>query len=225
VQKPQTTLGQWLRSSTEAVPVQSLHLLMDRFKKHERKQHTATAILLGSGMMPDLLYSASSRNINPAMLCLMHACGMARTSNQALLPALPEPVASTPPPTLCTHSGDTSTHELGEMWWLFDADPYLAEVFKNGIVPGSRLPHMDRTAVNGDHVARILGCDRPRTKLVQKKAAMCLYTRRYDRACIHALTLLSCIWHSNPVMLSFLFLSLIIMWYLYPGPLSTMDSL
>jgi hypothetical protein len=65
---------------------------------------------------------------------------------------------------------------VGEVWWLFDQGrPYLAEVFKEGEVPASRLPHLDRSSVKGRHVARLL--DRHSTvKLLPRSARLCLFT-------------------------------------------------
>jgi hypothetical protein len=182
VQKPQATLGQWLRSSTETVPVRCLDLLMARLENHEPQQHARAATLLSSGTMPDLLYSANSNCINPAILCCMHACRKASSNKNVYLPAphrdASHPVCSMPPPASITATSvEISMQEIGEVWWLFDADqPYLAEVFKSGEVSGSRFPHMDRSMVKGNHVARVLGCTRQHMKVVSRKATMCSYT-------------------------------------------------
>jgi hypothetical protein len=186
LQKPQATLGQWLRSSTETVPVRCLELLMRRLEHHEAQQHARAATLLSSGEMPDLLYSADSSCVNPAVLCIMHACEIAKRNKLVYLPVPHRDVVCQGNPA----GTDSSWQEVGEVWWLFDADqPYLAEVFKNGRVPSSRLPHMDRSScLKGNHIARVLGCTRPRLKVVSSKQTFCLYTPWYVSCLISLLS-------------------------------------
>jgi hypothetical protein len=155
---------------------------MRRLENHEAQQHARAATLLSSGEMPDLLYSADSNCINPAILCCMHACRKASYKKHVYLPAphrdISHPVCSMPAPASITATCvEISMQEIGEVWWLFDAEqPYLAEVFKNGQVPESRLPHMDRSMMKGNHVARVLGSTRHHIKMLRPNASMFLYT-------------------------------------------------
>jgi hypothetical protein len=177
VQKPYIALGQWLRHSDEAVPVESLKRLMARFQLQEQQQHADTAAMLLTGTMPNLLFSAS---VNPALLCIMHAYHTHSAKVRGYLPC-PCVLPQSNPCTSPTENSDVAclsyARAIGEVWWLFDAErPYLAEVFKKGDVPNNRLPHLDRSTLKGQHIARMLG--RNRTLEVDSKASMCLFTPR-----------------------------------------------
>jgi hypothetical protein len=169
VQRPLETLGRWLQASTEAVAVATVKKLMARLEKHEPRLHSRAESLLSTGTMPPLMFCASSVSVNPALLCCMHACHTYSSKTHAYLP--------------CPENTDAGVElvaqdiAIGEVWWLLDAEqPYLAEVFMDGDVPNNRLPHVNRCARKGMHVARLLGDARNRTKEVSKKARMCLFT-------------------------------------------------
>jgi hypothetical protein len=169
LQKPRATLGRWLQTSQEAVTLKTLELLLARLQRHEPEQHQKAEALLSTGTMPNLLYSTESNGTSPAILCFMHAC---RTLKRQIY--LPEFRRDTAPPG---PGVEVDMQDLGEVWWLFDADrPYLAEVFVNGQVPRCRLPHLDRTVVQGRHVARVLGRSKHHIKVLREKATTFLYT-------------------------------------------------
>jgi hypothetical protein len=152
------------------VPVKRIRKLMNRMAVHDHKRYTQAAECLSSGKMPDVLY-CGSHNVNPAIVCLLHATKENTSSKIIYLPA---PASNSTP--FEAHE-PTAVSDVGEVWWLFDADqPYLAELFEDGKVPASRLPHLDRTRVAGKHVARVLGGERTQIKLIEKKAAMVVYT-------------------------------------------------
>jgi hypothetical protein len=165
---PQATLGQWLQYTTDRVSVQCLTQLMGRMEEHEPKRHTEAATLLSNGVWPDLLYESTC--VNAAVLCMMHALRSHSLQADPFLPAI------------TTHSPtgvEINTQDIGEVWWLFDAEwPYLAEVFKSGEVPSSRLPHMDRRQLAGKDVARILGPTKPNIKVLRSKMTKCPYSLR-----------------------------------------------
>ena len=187
-----------------------MHQLVARLEKHEPDQHAHAATLLSAGTMPSLLYSANIKSVNPALLCCMHASRTALVKHVYLsAPRLDSSLSvCSVPPTACSNPVlqdprtaltcvETCMQELGEVWWLFDAEqPYLAEVFKNGTVPGSRLPHVDRSVAKGNHLARVLGCSRQRMKMVRRNASMCLFTPWCVPAafhlCRHCASFLAC---------------------------------
>lgn len=145
-----------------------MHQLKVRLEVHEKQVHDEAVRLLSTGTFPNVLYTACKR-VNMAIMCLMHASVMSRERKLQYLPA-PRQV-----PQDIQLSGDAP--QIGEVWWLFDADqPYLAEVFCDGAVPDNRLPHLDRSALKGAHVARVLGSSRQHVKVLRKGASMCLYT-------------------------------------------------
>jgi hypothetical protein len=166
--------------------------MMKRLEYHVPAKHKQTLNFLSSGTMPDLLYHANMPHVNPAILYCMHANRTVATTNILYLPhpegsGVVTPHALPAPNPICSEAAASNTPsnveatrpDIGIVWWLFDADkPYLAEVFENGNVPNSRLPHLDRSMAKGNHLARILGCTRQQVKVVSRKATMCLYTIR-----------------------------------------------
>jgi hypothetical protein len=164
--------------------------LMRRLKAHEPELHAQAAAVLKSGTMPALLYSADSLLVNPALLCCLHAKRTYRSPATVYLPVRSrastfegDHLSVAVPSTTNT---DDVVQQLGEVWWLFDAEqPYLVEVFTDGKIPSSRLPHLDRAAFRGKHAARVLGSTRLETKTVSKKAHHVLFTPWYARhACV-----------------------------------------
>jgi hypothetical protein len=161
--------GAVAQASREAVTVKTLELLLARLQRHEPEQHQKAEELLSTGTLPNLLYCTESHGTNLTVLCCMHACCTVKKQVY-----LPEPRRDAAP----TGTGvEAVEQDLGEDRWLFDADqPYLAEVFMNGQVPGSRLPHLDRSIMKGRHVARVLGRSRHHIKVLRENSTMFLYT-------------------------------------------------
>jgi hypothetical protein len=166
--------------------VRTMVLLMARHKKHEPEQHAQAEALLASGAFPNILYRAdvTSPTVNPAILCCLHASIKGRSNNLAFLPtpcrdiSLVHAVTSQPgnvgASDTCVH---THVQDIGELVWLSDApSPYLAEVFWEGNIPSSRLPHVDRDEVKGKHVARVLGSTPLEVKVLGRKVTTILYT-------------------------------------------------
>jgi hypothetical protein len=178
-------LGQWLRGSTQSVDVRELRQLMERLKCHELDTYRNLEDILHSGKIPGLLFSPDLSRANPALLCLMHfsrsasvaACTSVPTHMNAPLPVSSmskNQPAQQPFDQNCVAGG------VGEVWWLFDSGaPYLAEVFKGGAVPAGRLPHMDRSSIQGKHVARVLGRRHSFIKLLARSARIILFTAWY----------------------------------------------
>jgi hypothetical protein len=184
VQKEAVSLGRWLQSSAEPVPARWMQQMTSRLETHEKQQHDEATALLSTGKFPAVLYSAVNHNpVQPAILCIMHACEIAKRNKLVYLPVPQRDVvchvSSSPPLARDNPAGTDSNwqEKVGEVWWLFDAEqPYLAEVFKNGQVPDSRLPHLDRSIVKGRDVAHILGRSRQHIKTLRPNATRILYT-------------------------------------------------
>jgi hypothetical protein len=155
-----------------------MHQLKERLATHEKKQHDAAEALILAKPFPDLLFCAGpDRSLNPAILCCMHASIIARSPKSIYLPA-PDEVRNVSMGAQTQESEVSSTMETGEVWWLFDGPlPYLAEVFPNGEVPESRLPHLERRGVDGNPVARRLGGHRQYIKVMRNEPSMCLYSK------------------------------------------------
>jgi hypothetical protein len=172
-QRPRVALGGWLQDSTQSADIRQVHAHLQRLSKHEPAVHDAAVQLLQSGeSLPDLLFRSNSPAVNPAILCMMHACTTALCKGS-------QQVKVTQSAGKSSAAAVTNRPHVGEVWWLFDQGrPYLAEVFENGAVPDSRLPHLQRSTIKGRHVARPLGEQRPAIKLIAHRAKMCMYTSK-----------------------------------------------
>ncbi len=134
------------------------------------QHHAEAENLLTSGGWPDILYKDASSSFTAALFCFMHALRTPAYVADEYLPAVTSR-------TLTGAHAEINTHDIGEVWWLFDAEqPYLAEVFKGGNVPGSRFPHMDKSRIKGNAVARILGSAKRHMKVVSRSAKKRLYS-------------------------------------------------
>jgi hypothetical protein len=150
---------------------------------HEPEQHAQAAALLSSGTMPALLYCADRLSVNPALLCCLHAKRTYRSPKTVYLP-VPSRASSSDTdhrsmavPSTTNTGSESIVQQLGEVWWLFDAEqPYLVEVFRDGMIPSSRLPHVNRAALRGRDVARVLGSSKLEIKVVSRKAHHLLFT-------------------------------------------------
>jgi hypothetical protein len=152
---------------------------MVRMEEQRPEVHAAAANLLSTGAMPALLFSETC-TVNPAILCCMHASSRYTPEGVKYLPTPVYDAVHTVARSSPANLSDPGRRapEIGQVWWLSEEDqPYLAEVFVDGKVPGSRLPHLDRKLLSQEdkHVARSIGVAVEHTKLIDKTAPMCLY--------------------------------------------------
>lgn len=146
-----------------------MHQLMKRLKDHAPHLHSEAAAILSSGTFPHVLFNSDA---NPAILSCMHASLSAKNQGNVYLSA-----AETDSSARKCLQTEINPQDIGQVWWLFDApQPYLAEVFVGEDLPDSRLPHLERPAVKGCHVARMLGRTNQHVNVLRKKPAMCLFT-------------------------------------------------
>jgi hypothetical protein len=173
MQRPRVALGEWLQHSTQTADIRELQAVCQRLMRHERPLYDAAAKIVQSGVLPDALFQSQSHTVNPALLFMMHACtsGLGRGSQDEIVP--PVLVANIP-------ADSTNRADVGEVWWLYSGGrPYLAEVWVDGEVPESRLPHLDRGTIKGRLVSRPLGQRAPPIKLSPQSIAKCIYSEWY----------------------------------------------
>lgn len=176
LQKPFTRLSDWLQHPGERVKSYCVPLLMARVKFHYPDWWEKHQKALEQSSMPALLFSDLSKGLNPALLTLLHA---AVSSTATWLPTPTRTLHPTPTPTRALNApvsiAEPIKHKLGEVWWIFDRQLLLAEVFEKGQVPCGRLPYLLRDQVKGKHVARLLG-NHSKVKLLGSAGLQCLFT-------------------------------------------------
>lgn len=163
VQKPRVQLSRWLQHSTQAVAWRSVASLLHRLERHTGLVERAKEVLKEDTFL-EALFSDTNRDVNPALLTLVHAySNRPGARDEVFMPApLPASLAG-PAYGVCSKRAFPNEHDMqdcvGDVYWLFDkgaATPYLAEVFTGGL-PDHRLPHVRRRTVTGGHIARVLG--------------------------------------------------------------------
>jgi hypothetical protein len=138
------------------------------------------------GSFLDVLFGGARilLNVNPAILTMVHAydhksCEGETGFMPAPLPALTASSSACADLQQAVPEEGRLQHIVGEVYWLFDegaANPYLAEVFTEG-VPDERLPHVRQRTVVGGHIARVLGVRQHYVRVVPHAKKKYLFTK------------------------------------------------
>jgi hypothetical protein len=189
VQRPRAKLGTWLQHSGETIRNDKPVALMVRLERHEQDQYNKTVSFLDTGTMPSLVCGdrAHTRGVNPAILYMLHASGHHLLCNNTSQPASPRSstrrseLQDTVTPMQRRPAAQGYKAAVREVWWLFDSGtPYLAEVFKSGAVPEDRLPHVDKSRIQGRTVARVLGRGSHFIQMMPPNARTYMFSTWYD---------------------------------------------
>lgn len=183
MQRRRPALGTWLQDFSQIVDVKEMRNWLQRMKEWEPHRYSAAVAAIEQRTSLPQLFSLQLP-LNPVLLYLLHHL---TSSMRPCHHTLETPVQASPEllssrsgddaRASCPAGGDHKKVAVGEVWWLFDVrQPYLAEVFKDGNIPCTRLPYLDRSSVRGMHVARLLGKTTSKVKILPKSARFCLYT-------------------------------------------------